>query len=112
MTGDELRSLALSLPEAHEQETWGEATFRVRGKIFATMGASEKGAGIKATLSDQAALVATHPEAFSVASYVGRFGWVSVNLATVNNDLLRDLVIEAWRRTAPRRLVAAFDAEH
>ena len=110
MTEDELRALDLSLPEATEQETWGEATFRVRGKIFVTIGSSGEGAGVKATLCDQAALVALYPEAFSVARYVGRYGWVSVNLRAVDNELLRDLVIEAWRRTAPKRLVAAVDA--
>ena len=29
-----LRRICLALPQATEQETWGEATFRVRGKIF------------------------------------------------------------------------------
>ena len=29
-----VRPFALSLPEAEERETWGDATFRVRAKIF------------------------------------------------------------------------------
>jgi hypothetical protein len=30
-----VRKLALSLPEAHEVEAWGEPTFRVKNKVFA-----------------------------------------------------------------------------
>ena len=38
-----LRAICLGLPEAGEQETWGHPTFRIRGKIFATAGASPEG---------------------------------------------------------------------
>jgi hypothetical protein len=109
MTAEEFRSIALSLPEAEERETWGEATFRVRDKIFATLSSDEKTAGVKATLDDQEVLLAAHPEAFSRAHYVGRFGWVSVQLESVDPDLLRELSVDAWRRTAPKRLAASYE---
>ena len=107
MTADDVRRVALSLPEAEERETWGEATFRVRDKIFVMLGPDGRKAGVKASLDDQAALVEADPETFSVASYTGRFGWITVDLATVNPDLMRRLVVAAWRRTAPKRLAAA-----
>lgn len=46
---------------------------------------------------------------FSSAPYVGRHGWVSVQLDLVDPEELRDLVVEAWRRTAPKRMVREFD---
>ena len=110
-TPEELRQLALSLPEVEEHETWGHPTFRVRGKIFATLSADEQVAGVKASLEDQEELIASDPKTFAVASYTGRFGWVSVQLSTVDPGEMRELVIEAWRRTAPRRLVAAYDTQ-
>jgi len=110
MTADDVRQVALSLPEAEERETWGEATFRVRDKIFVMLGPDGRRAGVKASLDDQAGLVEAEPETFSVASYTGRFGWVTVDLVTVNPDLMRRLVVAAWRRTAPKRLAAAHDA--
>jgi len=109
-TPEELRQLALSLPEVEERETWGHPTFRVRSKIFATLSADERVAGVKASLEDQEELIASDPETFAVASYTGRFGWVSVQLSSVDPEGMRELVIEAWRRTAPKRLVAAYDA--
>ena len=46
-----------------------------------------------------------YPDPFSVTKYVGRHDWVSVNLATVEANIMRRLVINAWRQTAPTRLV-------
>ena len=61
----------------------------------------------EATLEEQADLIAAYPETFSVAKYVGRHGWVTVNLASVDPDLMQRLIINAWKQTAPKRLVAA-----
>ena len=110
VTADGLRRVALSLPEAEERETWGHPTFRVRNKMFASLSDDGRVAGVKATRQEQAALLAADPETFGVPAYVGQHGWVSVQLATADPEELRELLVEAWRRTAPKRLVAAFDA--
>ena len=110
-TASFVRKTALALPEAEEKETWGEATFRVKDKMFATLGADGTQAGVKASLENQARLVARDPETFSVSHYTGRFGWVTVQVARVERDEMRELLVDAWRRTAPMKLVAAYDAE-
>jgi hypothetical protein len=102
--------MALALPQAVERETWGHPTFRVRDKLFASMSPEGDVGGVKATLSEQAALVGRDPATFSVPAYVGRHGWVSIRLAGIDADELRELTVEAWRSTAPKRLVASFDA--
>ena len=111
ITADELRRVVLSLPEAEERETWGHPTFRVRDKMFAALSDDGRQASVKATRQEQAALIATAPETFSVPAYVGRYGWVSVELATIDPTELAELVVEAWRQTAPKRLVATYDAD-
>ena len=111
MTGSQLRELALGLPGALERETWGHPTFRVRDRIFASMYDADDGtvATVKASPEDQAELVAADPKTFGIASHVGRFGWVTVRLERVDPDEMRELVVDAWRRTAPARAVKAFD---
>ena len=42
----EIREALRCLPEAHEVETWGHPTFRVRGKIFGGFGTTARGATI------------------------------------------------------------------
>jgi hypothetical protein len=78
--------------------------------MFAALSADGLLATVKATRQEQAALVAAAPDTFGVPAYVGRHGWVSVQLETVDPAELTELVVEAWRLTAPRRLVAAYDA--
>ena len=78
--------------------------------MFATMSDDGQQATIKATKQEQAALIAAAPETFRIPDYVGRHGWVSIQLATVDPTELRELMVEAWRQTAPRRLVRGYDA--
>ena len=106
------RSAALGLPDATEVETWGEATFRVRNKMFATLGSDGKQASIKSTRDEQQALIAENPDAYFVPSYVGAHGWVGVVVSKADRGEVEELLTEAWRMTATKRAVAAFDAEH
>jgi len=104
-----VRRIALSLPDARERETWGEATFRVREKIFVVLGRTE--ATVKARKEHQHSIIASDPRTFGVAPYVGRHGWITVRLATVEPAAMRVLVTESWRLTAPKRTVAKFDGK-
>jgi hypothetical protein len=109
MTGDEVRRVALSFPEAVEKETWGHPTFRVRDKMFAAMDEAGTSMSVKAAREAQAALVGSEPETFFVPSYVGQHGWVGVRLERVDPEEMGELIEDAWRATAPRRVVAAYD---
>jgi hypothetical protein len=105
-----LRRLCLALPEAEERETWGIATWRIRGRIFcmwSTTGAPEAALWCKAPQGVQQILVEAAPERFFAPPYVGPKGWIGVVLdRTVDWDEVAALVHRSWRMTAPRRLAA------
>jgi hypothetical protein len=110
-----VQKLCLSLPEAHEVEAWGEPTFRVKNKIFAMYAANShhgdgrNGVWCKAAAINQRLMVEAAPERFFVPPYVGPSGWVGVYLdRDVDWDELKDLLWDAWRMTAPRKLLAKF----
>jgi hypothetical protein len=109
MTGEEVRRVALSFPEAVEKETWGHPTFRVRDRMFAAMDEAGTSMSVKAAREAQAALVGSEPETFFVPSYVGQHGWVGVRLERVDPEEMGELIEDAWRATAPKRVVAAYD---
>jgi hypothetical protein len=111
MRKDTVRRMALALPEAVERETWGAPTFRVRGKIFVMFAEGEREAWVKSTHDEQRALTQMDPGTFFVPPYVGPSGWVGVRFRTVDRDEMRELLTEAWRLTAPKRLVDAFERE-
>jgi hypothetical protein len=116
---DRLRSLCLAFPEAHEVEAWGEPTFRVRNKLFAMYagpgnhhGRGRSAVWCKADHTTQQHLVRSAPERFFVPPYVGPSGWVGIWLDRRPPwTSIRDLLQDAWRLTAPKRLVAASDSE-
>ncbi len=110
-TFDDVRRIALALPEAEERLTWEtDITFRVRDKIFAIGGEGADRVSIKAGLETQAELIQLDPATFAKSAYVGRFGWITVDLDRVDPALLTSLLREAWRRSAPKRLAAALEA--
>lgn len=112
MAHADLRKLALALPDAEEIETWGHPTFRVRNKMFAGMAADGSTCSLKASPEEQRACVGSDPDTFFVPKYVGKHGWIGINLDRVEADELEELVTEAWRMTAPKRLLKVWDAEH
>ena len=109
MRADTIRRFALSLPEAEERETWETATFRVRSKIFSMFSEEERHVWAKSTFDEQRALVAMYPDVYFVPPYVGPSGWVGAVVSRVDPGEMRELVLEAWRLTAPRELLDAFD---
>ena len=110
ITAAQWRKLALSLPEAEEKSHFGQPDFRVRNKIFAGLSPDGKRGTLKLGLEAQAMVLESKPEAFVPAAGAwGRKGWTHVVLARVGLSELKELVTEAWRLTAPKRLVTAYD---
>jgi hypothetical protein len=109
---DDVRRIALALPESEEVLTWGtDVTLRVRSKIFVIGADGSTHASIKSTPFVQADLIERDPDTFASAAYVGRFGWVTVDLERIDPAELESLVRAAWRQTAPKRLAASLPTE-
>ena len=112
MTADEFRNLALSLPEAVEGAHGGHADFRVRGKIFATLGPDDDWGGLKLTPDGQGMFVRSEPGAFQPFNGAwGRRGGTRVELAAADEASVRQALIAAWRNTAPKRLAQSYHGE-
>ena len=106
---DRLRTLCLGLPEAQEREAWGDATFRVRDKIFAMVKSGDGRVSVwcKAPPGSQQVLVAADPDLFFVPPYVGPKGWVGMRLDTSPGwDEVAKLVRRSYGLVAPKRLAA------
>jgi len=113
MTEDAFRKMALSLPQAIESAHMDHPDFRVRGKIFATLGYPKQGWGmVKLTPEQQEQFVQNEPEIFVPAAGAwGRGGSTTVWLAKATDDAVFTAIVAAWRNVAPKRLAAGFEAE-
>lgn len=101
-----LQSHALAMADAVEEYPWGHVVWKVRGKLFAIASQGGCGVTLKSTLEKQAMLI-QHPKV-SVASHVGRYGWVHVEASDEDTlALALDLMDESYRAVAPKRKAMA-----
>lgn len=113
-----VREIALSLPEVSERPSHGAPAWFVREKRTIAMFADDHhGDGrlaiwVPAPSGEQETLVGEDPDRFFRPAYVGPSGWVGVVLHPAPDWIrVEELIEDAWRHVAPKRLVAVFDAE-
>jgi hypothetical protein len=110
MNAARFRQLALELPEATEGAHQGHADFRVKNKVFASLGPDEDWAMVKLTPETQAERVKRAPEVYEpFAGAWGRQGCTRVVLRRAKVAEVRSALAEAWRNVAPKRLVEEHD---
>ena len=106
-----MRAVAMALPEATEEVTWGtDINFRVRKKIFCFPGSG----GSITVKADREELPSLLDDArFSPAPYLARGGWVRMNLqaAAVDWDEIRELIHSSYMLIAPKKLAAVVAAK-
>lgn len=110
VTEDDVRRIALGLPGTAEKSMYGTPGFYVRGKWFARI--KEEGDVLLlplATEEEKAGLIAAEPAKFFTTPHYDGHAGVLVRLGAVDAEELGELLTDAWRLRAPKRLVAAFD---
>jgi hypothetical protein len=112
----QVRDIALALPEVVERLSHGSPTFFVRGrKTFVNFLDNNHGDGrlaiwCHAAAGVQAALVEEEPDRFFVPAYVGHRGWIGVRLdREVDWDEIALIIEDAYRMVAPKQLLAQLD---
>jgi len=112
-----VRKVCLSLPEAFEKVAWGTPTFRVKDRQFAIYLDNHHGDGrlalwCKAPPGAQEALVRADPDAFFVPPYVGKAGWIGIDLDRgLDWGVVAGLVRDGYLEIAPKRLREELDGK-
>ena len=110
MTANAFRKFALSFPEATEGAHMGHADFRVRGKIFATLGPEEDWGMVKLPPDEQADLVDEDEGVYVPAKGAwGLSGCTIVRLRDADAKVVQKAMVAAWRKAAPKKLVVEYD---
>jgi hypothetical protein len=102
-----VRRFALSLPEATEEPHFDLASFRVKGKIFATVPPEEKHLHVFVDGAVLDVLPAAQPKAYEKLFWGKRLAGLRVTLAAAKSADVEELLRSAWRRRAPKKLAAA-----
>ena len=106
-TPDDIRRMALALPEVAEADHHGIPSFRVRVKIFCTIHVATPRMMVKLDPEDQRNLAEAHPGVVeAVPGYWGRKGSTFVAYQGADLPLIKTLLDLAWTNIAPARLRA------
>jgi hypothetical protein len=107
-----VRRLALALPGVEEGVSYGTPALRVRAKFLARLREDGETLALRIGFDERELLLAADPEVFFLTDHYRGYPSVLVRLARASEDVLREVLEQAWRKAAPKRLVAAHDAAH
>lgn len=112
VTEQDLRDVALSLPEAYEHASYGGSpSWRTKPRAFLHV-RDDLGAAVVFVESEEEkhALVADNPRVFFTTAHYDGYAAVLVRMAEVSREELAELVTDSWRLRAPARVVRAWEA--
>jgi hypothetical protein len=110
VTDDDVRRIALSLPETTERPSYGTPGFRVKDKLFARLREDGALAVYVSALDEKDALIAAEPDIFFTTPHYDGYAMVLVRLDAVGPQELTEVLTDAWRVRAPGKVRAAFEA--
>ncbi|HEX5495821.1 MAG TPA: MmcQ/YjbR family DNA-binding protein [Mycobacteriales bacterium] len=111
VTADQVRREALSLPRTEEHLIHGRLKYRVGRIVYASLSADETALGFGFPKEERVGLIASDPEKFFMPIRSDeRFNWVRAWLAALDEQEMRELVLDSWRMVVPKRVAAAYDA--
>lgn len=99
------RRFALSLPGTTEEPHFDMSSFRVLGKIFATVPPQGGLLHVFVDQDEARSLAAAHPDVYSELWWGKRLSGVRVNLDAAGRQEVCELLELAWRRKAPKKLL-------
>ncbi|MEU6733440.1 MmcQ/YjbR family DNA-binding protein [Streptomyces physcomitrii] len=105
---EDVRRIALSLPDTVEKVAWSMPTFRVSGRMFATLPEEETSMAVRCPKEEGNELVRAEPEKFWIADHEASFAWIRVRLAALEDEQeLYDILADSWRQAAGPALLDA-----
>src|SRR5690349_20470803 len=103
VTTEMIRKIAMSLPGAEERVSWGLINFRLKKGIFCGLSEDETSLGFRFPKEERPGLIASEPEKFFTRKgHDDSYDWLRVHLHQIDEAEARELIVEAWRRLAPK----------
>ena len=103
-----VRDLAVMLPRSYEVLIRDRVKFRVGRIVYLAFSRDESLMGFAFPKEERQALVASEPEKFLMPPTSElRWNWVVVRLEAIDDQEMREIVLDAWRFVVPKRVAAA-----
>ena len=114
ITEDDIREIALSLPDAFEHASYGgRPSWRTKPRMFTWLREEPEALVVWVeSEEDKLALIGAEPDKFFTTDHYDGHPMVLVRLEAVDVDEARELITDSWRLRAPKTLVKRWDAAH
>jgi hypothetical protein len=111
VTFETVREIARELPGAVEGMSYGTPAFRVGKTLFARQHQDDDSLVIKIDPDERAMRMRADPETFYITEHYRNYPWMLVRFASVTSEDLRELLENAWRQSAPKRILSNRDSK-
>jgi hypothetical protein len=107
VTIGDVRELALTLPRSYEVLVRDRVKFRVGRIVYLAFSRDETLMGFGFPKELREGLVASDPDKFLMPEKGDlRYQWAVVRLAAIDEQEMRELVLDAWRMVVPKKVAA------
>ncbi|WUJ74739.1 MmcQ/YjbR family DNA-binding protein [Kribbella soli] len=101
----DIREITADLPRSYEVLVRDRIKFRVGQIVYLAVAADEQTIGLGFPREERAAALAAEPDKFLPPRPSDeRFQWIELNLAAVDYDELRELILDAWSLCVPKKV--------
>lgn len=108
VTIEQVRELALTLPRAYEALVRDRVKFRVGRIVWLAFARDETMMGFAFPKEERQALIDAEPHKFVMPKKGDqRYNWVVVRLDAIDEDEMREIVLDAWRMVVPKSVAVA-----
>ena len=112
VTWDEIRDLALALPEVEETTSYGSPAFAVAGRTFAGTSRHAGAIWTRCDPEERPLIIETKPDVYRLTPHFERSeGYLLIWLEHAGRDDVRDRLEDAWLLRAPKRVAARYAAD-
>lgn len=108
VTVEQVRHVASVLPRSYEALVRDRVKFRVGRLVYLAFSRDETLMGFAFPKEEREVLIASEPDKFLMPKPADRrYNWVVVRLDAIDEQEMREIVLEAWRMVVPKKVAAS-----
>jgi hypothetical protein len=112
MTFDDVKKIAEEFPGVVEDTHYGTRALKVKGQMFVRLKEDGETLVVRCDMISRDMMLKAEPTLFYITDHYKNFPAILLRLNAVRVKRLRDIVEDAWRFRAPKKLVAEYDAKN
>ncbi len=110
MTYEELKAMALALPQTVEGSSYGKPSFLSFGKFLTRLRREDGSLVLHCTFDEREMLMEAEPGTFHLTPHYKDYPCVLARLDSVDAGTVKGFLERRWRQVAPKKFLKAWEA--